>query len=326
MKFDDRGREAEKPHEIPKKGWKDILLRTKDRISRDNIDIVAAGTAFYCLLSIPFILTSIVSIYGIIADPEKVQQQISGLQSILPENTQSILSEQLSRISSQPTGALTFALIGSIILALWGATKAVKALITALNITYQEEEKRGLIKLNLSAFLLTFAGVIGVIVSLSLIAGVPALIEKLWISESAKTVGTLARWPLLAGFSLISLAVIYRYGPSREKARWQWVSLGSSIATVLWLVGSALFSWYVSSFGKYNETYGSLGAVVVLLMWCYVSAFIVLVGAELNAEMEHQTKKDTTTGKPMPMGQRGATMADTLGKTQEKAQQKKNSA
>lgn len=323
---DDRGREAARPREIQKRGWRDILVRTKLQISEDNIDVVAAGVAFYSLLSIPFLLTAVVSIYGIVADPAQVQTQMSSLQGILPAEAQGLLSDQLGRVSNQPRGALTFALIGSVLLALWSGSKAAKSLMTALNIAYEEREKRGFLKLNLSAILLTLAGVVGAVLAVALVVGIPAIIGQLGLPDFAQTLSNVLRWPLLAAMALMGLAVLYRYGPSRERPRWRWVSVGSIAAGVLWMIGSALFSWYVSSFGNYNETYGSLGAVAIMLMWFYVTSFVVILGAELNSEIEHQTARDTTTGSEVPMGRRGAQVADTLGQIPTSPKGRKKSA
>lgn len=318
----ERGREARTPKQIPKRGWKDILLRTKDQITEDHIDIVAAGVAFYSLLSLPFLLSAMVSLFGLLADPAEIERQMSGLRGLLPGEAHTLISEQLRRISSQPSGALTFALVGSVLLALWSGSKAAKSLITALNIVYDEKEKRNFLFLTATAIGLTLLGVVGAIVAILLVAGIPAVVGRLGLPDTIESLATYARWPVLVLGALLGLAVLYRFAPSREKAQWRWVSWGSAFATALWITASALFSVYVSTVAKYNETYGSLGAVVVLLLWAYVSAFIVLLGAELNSEMEHQTEIDTTTGEPLPMGERGAEMADTVGEAREEKRKK----
>lgn len=314
----DFGREAERPKEIPRAGWRDILSRVKGEVKRDNISIVAAGVAFYALLSVPAMLTAVVSIFGLISDPAQIQQQMQDLSGVLPADAQSIISEQLTRVSTQPQGALTLTLAGSILFALWTASKSISSLITALNIAYGEQEKRGFLKLTSISLLMTLGAVFTAIVAVALVVALPAILgavgDQLGLSDAAKTIASLLRWPILAGVALFAIAVAYHFGPSRERPKWRWVSWGAGLATGLWLVASALFSWYVSSFGNYNETYGSLGAVVILLMWFYLTSFVVLVGAEVNAEMEHQTARDTTTGEPRPMGERGAEMADTVGK------------
>ena len=310
-----RGRAATRPTQIPTKGWRDILLRVKDEVSQDNVSIVSAGVAFYALLAIFPALAALVSIYGLWADPAQIQQQLATVDTILPNQAREILNNQLSKVAGQGYTALSLGVIGGVLLALWSATKGTKALMTALNIVNDEEEKRSFLKLNAVALSLTLGAILFAIIALALIVALPALLGNLGLQEYARLWVAGLRWPLLALAVIVALAVLYRYGPSRDEPRWRWVSWGAVAATVLWLIGSALFSFYVSHFGSYNETYGSLSAVIILLMWFYLTAFVVLLSAELNAEMEHQTVKDTTEGEPRPMGERAAYVADTVGKT-----------
>ena len=308
-----RGREADKPSEIPKKGWKDILIRVKDEISDDNIDMIAAGIAFYGLFAIVPGLASLVSIYGLIADPHDLPKHFETVASLLPKEAAGLINEQLERVANAEETSLGFAAIFALLLTLYSATKGIKAIFTGLNVAYDEEEKRGFVKYNLMAFLFTLGAVISVIVALGLVVALPAILKFLWLGWAAEWIVTIMRWPLLAGFVVLGMAILYRYGPSRDEPKWQWLSWGAVMAAVIWIVGSMLFSLYVTYFENYNETYGSLGAVLLLLMWFYISAFVVLAGAELNSEMEHQTRKDTTKGPEQPMGQRDAIMADTVG-------------
>lgn len=313
----DRGRSAERPREIPASGWRDIALRVWNQIGDLNLSMFAAGVAYYSLFAIFPALAAAVSIYGLVADPTDVERQVGVLSGVLPREAAGLITGQLHRISSTSSNALSVGLLFGVLLALWGAASGVKALITALNVTYGEREKRGFVRLNAIALLLTLGAIIFAVLSLALIVALPALLSSLGIGglgEAGRFIVSALRWPLLALVILFGLAVLYRYGPSRDQPRWRWVSWGASVAVVLWLVASALFSFYVSNFGNYNKTYGSIGAVVILLLWFYLTAFIVLLGAALNAEMEHQTKKDTTRGRSEPMGERGAQMADTLGK------------
>ncbi len=305
-----RGRQATNPTEIPKRGWWDVLLRTKDEIDNDNLSVIAAGVAFYAFLSIPAVLTATVALWGMVSDPAGIEAQIAQLTGVLPDQVRSILVDQLTAVSSNSDEALSWTVLLSIAFALWSASKGTKSAIVAMNVAYEERENRGFIKLTAVTLALTLGAVVTVIVSLFCVAGVPALIGSLSLPGWIEWTAQILRWPLLAGVSLVALAVLYRFAPSRGTPRWQWVSVGSIVSTILWLVASALFSWYVASFANYNETYGSLGGVVVLLMWLYISAFIILLGGELNSELEHQTAKDTTTGPPEPMGERDATMAD----------------
>lgn len=308
---DTRGRSADKPGQIPKRGWRDILSRTKDEIKEDNLSIVAAGVAFYILLGIIPALAALISIYGLVADPATIQEQVSSMRGMLPPDVISIFDQQMTRIASESGKAGWGAAIG-ILLALWSGSKAVKALMTALNITYEEEETRGFFRLNLTALGLTFAGVIAVIIAVGLIVAIPIALQTVGFGQVAEMLVSILRWPLLAIFAIVALSALYRYAPDREQAQWQWVSWGAVGAAALWLAVSAGFSFYVSNFGSYNKTYGSLGAVIVLLLWFMISAYVMLLGAELNAEMEHQTARDTTDESPKPMGRRGAYVADNV--------------
>lgn len=309
-----RGREAASPSEIPARGWRDILLRVKQRLSENNLSIVAAAVAFYVFLALFPSMAAMVTIYGLIANPADVEQLVSVTAGILPREARAFLDEQLGWITAQPPQALGIGLVVSLLLTIWGATKGVRAMITALNIVYGEEEKRGFIHLSLLSFVLTLGTILAGITALIIIVGIPAALEFITLPEQIETLIRLAPWPMLAMGVMAGLAVLYRYGPARQRARWKWVSWGSVFATVLWIAGSALFSLFVAKFGNYNETYGSVGAVAVMLLWLQVSAYVVLLGGQINAEMEHQTRRDTTTGPPQPMGERDAYVADTLGK------------
>lgn len=311
-----RGRAAERPSEIPKLGWKDILLRTKKEAARDSISLVAAGVAFYGLLAIFPALAAVISIYGLLADPADIERQINSVMGLIPPEAAAILQQQLESLASQPATGLSIGVVVGILLALWSTAKGVKALIEGLNIAYDQEERRGFFKLNGIALLLTVGAVLMAILALGLIAVLPAVINVLNLSGPLATAASLLSWPLLLIAVVVSLAVIYRYGPCRNEARWRWVSWGAGAATALWLVGSILFSVYVANFGNYGKTYGSVGAIVILMMWFFLTAYSVLLGAELNAEIEHQTMRDTTERPEKPMGRRGAYVADTVGERQ----------
>lgn len=307
-----RGRRAEKPHEVPPTGWLDILSRTGSRISTDNITIVAAGVAFYAFLAVVPALGAMIGIYGLISDPAQVGKQVTAFARILPQEVLPLLEQQLKRITSNTGTASVSAIIG-LLVALYSSAGATKALIQGLNISYGEREKRSFIKLNLIAIVLTFGMIAGALVAVSLVAVLPAVLEHLSFGTTIDTVLNWARWPILVIGFIGGLSVVYRYGPSREDAKWSWVSWGAAVAAFCWLGASGLFSLYVAKFASYDKTYGSLGAVVVFLMWLWLSALAVLVGAELNSEMERQTLKDTTEGPPKPLGERGALSADTVG-------------
>ncbi len=312
----ERGRHASKPTEIPSPGWWDILRRTFKRLGEDNLSIVAAGIAFYAFTAMVPALAATIAIYALVADPATVTGHIEALTQVLPQEARPLLHDQLIRLASNTHAAGWSAVLG-IGVALFGAMKAMTAIITGLNITYGETEHRGLVRLNLTAFVLTLAGVLGGLLAIALVAVIPALLH--WLgSEIVQTVFNVLRWPLLAALFIFALAVAYRYAACRDKPRWHWVTWGAAVATVSWLLGSAAFSLYVSKFGNYQNTYGSLGAVVVFLIWMDLTAYVILLGAELDSEMERQTVKDTTVGPEQPMGQRGAHAADTLGPSQQK--------
>lgn len=307
------GRYAKSPGEIPKKGWFDISKRVFQQISKDNVSIIAAGVAFYAFLAIFPAIAATISIYGLIVDPQTVIKQLSDMAEFLPTQATGLIRSQLDQITSGSPSALGWGLVFSILLSIWSANRGTSALFQGINIAYNEENKRGFFKNTAITLLFTFIGIIVAIVSLALVVALPAAIEGLGVSGPILTAAMWLRWVLLAGLIMVSLAALYRYAPDRENAKWRWVSWGSVFAAIFWIVGSWAFSFYVNNFGSYNATYGSLAAVVILLFWFYLSSFIILMGAETNSEIEHQTRIDSTTGKQEPMGKRGAHDADTLG-------------
>jgi membrane protein len=305
-----RGEYADSPSDIPPRGWRDVLFRVKDEISGDNISIVAAGVAFYGLLAVFPALAAMVMIYGLFADPADVQRQLEPIKDVIPPDAFNILNGQLSAVASKGSQPLGLGLLLTLGLSLWSATSGVKALFSAMNIAYEERETRNFFKLNAVALLFTILGLGFVIFALTVIAAVPAVADLLGVDGWARTGLLLLRWVGLAIFVMAALALLFRYGPSRAAARFRWLTPGAVAATVLWIVGSVAFSYYVQNFASYNKTFGSLGAVVVLLRWFYLTAFIICLGAELNAELEHQTARDSTTGRERPIGDRGAYVAD----------------
>jgi membrane protein len=310
-----RGREANTPQEIPAKGWRDVLWRVKDRISRDNLSIISAGVAFYALLAIFPALIALVGLYGLMFDPHQVQDHLSSLTAVLPGDAASLIGDQLAEVTSMEKSSLGVGSIAAILLALWSASAGMRTLMTALDVAYGEEETRGTIKFYGTSLLLTLGAVLGGLIAIATIVGVPIVLNFLGLGDTAEKIISYARWPLLGIVMLIGLAIVYRYAPSRAKPQWRWVSWGAVIATLLWLGASALFSVYVTQFGDYNKTYGSMGAVVILMTWFLLTSYVFLIGAEVNAEMERQTRKDTTEGGGKPLGQRRAHAADTVGHT-----------
>ncbi|WP_240048233.1 YihY/virulence factor BrkB family protein [Crenalkalicoccus roseus] len=309
---DPHGRDAERPSEIPARGWWAILKRTAQQVSEDRVMTEAAGVTFYTLLAFVPALAALVSIYGLFADPAEVERHLQGLEGVIPGGGMEILNDQVTRIAGQTGGTLGLSLVISLGISLWSANQAMKALVDALNVVYEEKETRSFFRRTLLTLALTLGGIVFILFAMAGVVAVPVILGFIGLGDTADLLLRWARWPLLLVGVTVFLAVVYRYGPDRKEARWRWVSWGSAFAAVVWVVGSALFSWYVANFGSYNETYGSLGAVVGFMTWIWISAIVVLVGAELNAEMEHQTARDTTKQPEKPMGRRGAKMADTV--------------
>lgn len=313
-KTTNRGREAGRPKDIPKPGWRDILLRVKAEMAVDHVAIVSAGVAFFGLLAVFPAIAALISIAGLVLDPAAIEEQLASVAGILPQNAAEIIEGQARDIASGTGTGIGLAAAGGILLSLYSASKGMKSLIEGMNIAYDEEESRGFLALNATALALTLFLIFGVLVAFGATLAAPALLGSLGLSQGVQAAVAYGRWPILAIMTMFGLAIVYRYGPSREPPRWRWVSTGAVVATIVWLIGSIAFSVYVSNFGSYNESYGALGGVIILLTWLWLSAFVVLLGAELNSEMEHQTARDTTTGKPRPKGKRGAVKADTVGR------------
>jgi membrane protein len=309
---DAKGHDATTPREIPKTGWWSIIKRVYASLDAKNLSIVAAGIAFFAMLAIFPGLIALVAVYGLVADPATVQKEIASVQGLIPGEAQHIISTYLTNLVSSNASRLGFGLIISVLFALWSARAGTVSLMEGLNIAYEEQEKRGMIRYQTVALTLTVAMIIFAILALGLIAAVPAVVELAPLGNAIKTIGVIAPWPVLIILSTIGFAAVYRFAPARREAKSRWVTLGGVVATLLWIVGSIGFSFYVQKFGSYDKTFGSLGAVVVLLTWLYLTAYAVLLGACFNAEMERQTARDTTEGPEKPMGKRGAKMADTV--------------
>lgn len=310
-----RGREARRPQQIDRAGWLDIAMRVKDEISRDNASLIAAGIALYALLATFPALAAVLSLYGMFASPDQAVSQVEALASALPQQAADILRSQLRNIASQQGGALGFGAILGLLIALWSARQGMVALMTATNIAYDEREERSFLRQVLVSLAFTLAAVVGFVLVIAVTVALPIVFEAIGLGGALQAVLSLLRWVLLWLLVVLGLAVLYRYAPDRNEPKWRWVTWGSAIAATLWVVGSVLFALYVRNFGSYNETYGALGGVIILLMWFYLSGFVVVLGAEINAEMEHQTAEDTTVGEPEEMGRRDAHAADTLGET-----------
>ena len=310
-----RGRTARHPTEIPAAGWRDILLRVWQKIGQDNASLVAAGIALNTLLAVFPALGVAVLIYGLFSSPAGVAADMKPFFEILPPDAAKLLQDQLQSLVSPAHVKLGVGAIVSALLAFWSARQGNVALMTATNIAYYERERRGFFTQVAISLAFTVSAVIAFLVMLVLGVAVPLVIRVLPLGPAAAAAILAFRWVLLWLFSIGALAVVYRYAPDRRRAKWQWVTWGSAVAATLWLSGSVLFELYVKNFSSYGVTYGALGGVIVLIMWFYLGGYAVVLGAEINAEMEHQTAVDTTEGPPKPMGRRGAFVADTLGKT-----------
>jgi membrane protein len=306
----DAGADATSPAGIPPKGLWHVLKRAGVGFVQDRVMAEAAGVTFYALLALFPAIASFISIYGLFTDPASLNAQLDNLSGIVPSGGLDIIRAQITTLSGHGHGTLGFAAISGLLISLWSANSGVKSLFDALNVVYHEREKRSFIKVTLVAFAITIGGLIFVAFALTGVVVVPIVLSFIGLGSKTGLLLALARWPVMLVVLSVGLAIIYRFGPSRNRARWQWVSWGSVVAAVLWVVVSLLFSFYVAHFGTYDKTYGALGAVVGFMTWIWISSMVVLMGAELNAELEQQTDRDSTTGPEKPIGHRGAFKAD----------------
>jgi membrane protein len=311
-----RGRDADTPADIPPRGWQDITLRVYHNITKDRVITIAAGVTFYSLLAVFPAIAALVAIYGLFVDPASISHNVDSLSGLLPGGAIDVIREQMTRIASRGKSTLGFAFAVGLLVSLWSANAGIKSLFDSLNLVYNEEEKRGLIKLNLVSLTFTLAAIVFVLSGIAAVVVLPAALNYIGLGGASDIIVRIGRWPVLFILVALALALIYRYGPSRSKPKWRWITWGSAFAALVWIVASLLFSWYAANFGSYNETYGSLGAVIGLMIWLWLSTVVTLVGAELDAEMEHQTARDTTIGPPTPLGARGAAMANSVGPAQ----------
>ena len=307
----DHGHDATSPTEIPAQGWWAIAKRTYAEASKDNLGLIASGVAFYGFLAMVPLLGAMVLTYGLVVDPADLSKHMQAITAMVPADAAKLIDEQLSNVVSTAAGKKGLGLALALLLALYGAMKGAGAIIIALNIAYEEKESRGFIRLNLVQAAITLAAVLLAVAGL-LSVSVTGFLEDFAgrISPVAAILTKVAAWIITALLASGPVAALYRYAPNRDEARWTWLTPGSLAATVGFIATTLGFGFYASHFGNYNATYGSLGAIVVLLLWLYLSAYVLLLGAELNAELEHQTAHDTTRGAEQPLGSRNAKMAD----------------
>lgn len=309
-----RGRQAASPHKIPARGWKDILWRTVGEIGEDNVPLVAAGVTFFLLLSLVPALSAFVSLYGLFNDPTTVSEQLSMLEGVVPGGGMELLNEQLTRLSEQGGSTLGWALALSLGLALWSASAGVKALFQAMNVAYEETEERNFITFNALALLFTLAGLVAAVALIGVILILPLVLGFIGLGEGMEWLVQGLGYLLVLVLLVFGVSALYRFGPSRRQAKWRWITPGAVLAVVIILAVSLAYSWYAANLANFDATYGSLGALIGFLMWIWISTAIVIVGAEIDAETEHQTARDSTIGDDRPLGSRDAAMADTIGK------------
>jgi membrane protein len=311
-----RGRDATAPWQIPWRGWKDIFWRVYQEIGDDRLLAVAAGVVFYGLLALFPAVTAFVSLYGLFAKGSTLNEHLALMAGLMPAGAFDIVREQVDRIVQKGDVKLGFTFLFGLGLALWSANAGMKAIMDALNVVYDETEKRSFIKLNLVSLCFTLGAIAALLFAIGAVVIFPVAMSFIGLGTWGETLIRVLRWPSLFVIVILGLALLYRFGPSRREAKWQWLTVGSLFAAAAWLAGSALFSWYLANFADYDATYGSLGAAIGLMMWMWLSSTVILVGAELNSEVEHQTACDSTVGAEKPLGARGAAMADTVGAAQ----------
>ncbi len=308
-----RGRDAQSPASIPVKGWLDVGWRVGQSIAENRLSLIAAGIAFYALLSLFPVLTIAVAIVGLVNDPIDFAQDSSVLTTLVPGPARDIVVAQLEELTAAGQDTLGITAIAALCLTLWSSSKIITSFIQGLNQVYGETEQRGFVALKIATIAMTFLLILAAVLIITIVAAIPTVVSYIYPSSWLERVADTARWPVLFVSGVGGLALLYRFAPSRTKAKWRWLTPGAALACVLWLGASFSFGFFVNNFASYNETFGALGGVIVLLTWLWLTAFLVLLGAQLDAEIEAQTRKDSTVGVDKPMGERGAVKADTLG-------------
>lgn len=298
------------PRDLTPRDWRRILIRAFNRITADNIGVLSGGVAFYAFLSIFPAIAGGLMIWGLFADASVLQGHLAALRGVAPDDAFNLMSEQMLRIAGQSTPELRIGAVVTLVLAIWSGSRGVAALMGALNMAYHESEKRGFVKVNAIALVFTLGGIVFVALSLAAIAAVPPILESLFLGAFLEALARTLRWLLLIGLFFVAAAILYRFAPSRVGARWRWIVPGAALAALVWLAASIGFSVYLARFDAYNATFGSLGAVAALLMWFWISAYAICMGAEINAQLELFTTHDTTVGGSSPPGRRGAFVAD----------------
>ncbi|WP_108663326.1 YihY/virulence factor BrkB family protein [Acuticoccus kandeliae] len=306
------GRYAETVRHIPVRGWKEILSRTATEISRDNISLIAGGAAFFLLLAIFPALAAFVALYGLVSDVSTVEEHLNLLSGVMPTDAVNLIGGELERLASQSNGSLGIGFLIGLLVALWSANAGVKALFAALNVVYDEREKRGFIELTLKSLAFTLAAIVGASLLIVVVVAAPSVLSMFGLGAETEILIAILRWPILLVAIMGGIGLLFKFGASRRPPKWRWISWGTALTAILWVAVSAGFSFYLSNFANYDATYGALGAVIGFMMWLYISLYVMLAGAELNSEIEHQVATDTTSGPYKPKGMRNAVMADYL--------------
>ncbi|MCA1408524.1 YihY/virulence factor BrkB family protein [Ensifer sp. IC3342] len=312
-----RGRDAARPGDIPVRGLRDVFWRVVAQVSEDRVTLVAAGVTFYVLLALFPALTSLVSIYGLISDPVAIAEQINFLAAVMPSQSLQLVTDQLQAITSQKASSLSIGFVVGLLVALWSARNGIAALIEAMNIAYDEEERRGFVRLTLLSLGFTIGGLLVTAVLIAAIGVMPAILGVVPLGQWLDSAARFVRWPVLLLLIGAGITLLYRYAPDRDPPKLRWLTWGAAFSTLCWLPASLLFSFYIDNFANYNATYGAMGALIGFMLWIWVSTIIIIVGAELNAELEHQTARDSTKGPPRKMGNRDAYVADTVGEAED---------
>jgi membrane protein len=301
----DRGRDADAPWQIPVRGWADILHRAWKGTTERNLSLVAAGVTYYLLVAVFPGMAALVSVYGLVANPADVGISVQSLSGMLPSSAVAMVSDELTKLASGSSQSLGLGVVISIAIALWSGVRGMTGMMTALNIAYDQPEQRGFMRFNATALALTILVVIGGLIAFAVVAGLPIALNRAVARAPGRWIGLIVEWPFLIIFVMGMVALIYRYGPDRSKQKWKWTSLGVIVATILWVLGSVLFSAYIYYFGSFNKTYGSLGLPLILLTWMWLSVFVVMFGAEINGEAERQTHQNTAARPTSSVSKRG---------------------
>lgn len=312
MTQSEMGDQAESPTQIPAHGWRHVLRRTMRKSRENNTALLAAGVAFFAFLAVYPALIALVTLVALAADPNQITQQVQSFTVGLPSTARQLISDPLTALTQSSGGTQTLGLVISLLVALWSASSGTASLMTAVNLAYDEREGRSFLKLRAIALLLTLGAIVFLILTLALIAVMPVVLNMVPLGPVGFVLAQTLRWALLFALIIFGLAVIYRIAPDRNPPKFRWVTFGSVAAALLWLLGSVGFSLYVNFFANFDKVYGALAGVIVLLLWLYLTCYVIVLGAEINAETERQTACDTTVGEPKPMGQRGAVVADTM--------------